>query len=349
MGGPSGRGACGEAAALARHIHDFVWDWVPSHLSPSPNTAQSYKTALTLYVLWLEEAGVTADGLRASDFGAKRIEEWLVWLAEKRGNSPQTCNARLSAMRSFARCVSTHDRTFQGLAFEAAAVPQRKAPKARVTGLKEEAVSAILSAPDQATRYGRRDAALMVTLYATACRIGELLAMRVSHPRLDGRHPHASVVGKGGKARVVFLPDGAVDHMRAYLREFHGDRPDPEAFVFYSRNHPPGQRRLSQDAVSKMLRKHAANAHGRCADVPLDVTAHRFRHARATHWLEGGMNVAQISMLLGHSTIQTTMAYLDVTLAAEEQAMQALVRSPQEKRWKGADTRLTVACGLEGP
>jgi hypothetical protein len=43
------------------------------------------------------------------------------------------------------------------------------------------------------------------------------------------------------------------------------------------------------------------------------------------------------------------MAYLDVTLAAEEQAMQALVRSPQEKRWKGADTRLTVACGLEGP
>ena len=119
--------------------------------------------------------------------------------------------------------------------------------------------------------------------------------------------------------------------------------------MFYSRNHPPGLRQLSQDAVSKMLRKHAAKARDRCPHVPLDVTAHRFRHARATHWLEGGMNVAQISLLLGHSTIQTTMAYLDVTVAAEEQAMQTLVRAPQEKRWKGANARLTVACGLERP
>lgn len=349
MGGSTCREARGEAAALARHIHDFVWDWVPSHLSPSPNTAQSYRTAITLYVLWLEHMGVTADGLRASDFGARRIEEWLVWLAEERGNSPQTCNARLSAMRSFARYVSTHDSTFRSLAFEAAAVPQRKAPKTKVRGLTEEAVSALLSAPDQATRCGRRDATLMVTLYATACRIGELLAMRVSHLHLDVRHPHASVLGKGGKARIVYLPDGAVDHMRAYLREFHGERSDPEAFVFYSRNHPPGLRMLSQDAVSKMLRKHAEKAHERCAEVPLGVTAHRFRHARATHWLEGGMNVAQVSMLLGHSTIQTTMAYLDVTIDAEERALQALVRAPQEKRWKGGNAKLTVACGLEEP
>ena len=335
-----------EGAALARLVHDFIWDYVPSHLSPSEHTQRSYKTALTLYVGWLGSVGVTPDTLSASDFGAERIEGWLSSLSVERANLPQTCNARLSAIRMFARYASRRDRAFANLEFEAMAVPLRKAPKAKVEGMSEDAVSAITHAPNQLDRYGRRDTALMVALYATACRIGELLSMQVSQLHLDDAHPHAIVVGKGGKSRCVYLPDRAVEHMRAYLGEFHEKIHDPNSYVFYSRNHPAGTRPLSQDAARKMLRKHARSARKLCPDVPIDVTPHRFRHARATHWLEQGIALAQVSLLLGHASIETTMAYLDITLDAEAEAMQSLAGAPEPKRWKDNEAAILAFCGL---
>ena len=56
----------------------------------------------------------------------------------------------------------------------------------------------------------------------------------------------------------------------------------------------------------------------------MNLHAHQFRHAKASHWLEDGMNIVQISFLLGHSSIKTTMVYLDVTTEAELKAMATL-------------------------
>ena len=59
-------------------------------------------------------------------------------------------------------------------------------------------------------------------------------------------------------------------------------------------------------------------------DVPLDLHAHQFRHAKASHWLEDGMNIVQISFLLGHEQLQTTMVYLDITTEEEAKALATL-------------------------
>ena len=185
-----------EALAIARHVHDFVWDWIPSHLTPSAETARSYRTSITLYVTWLSDReGVTPSTLSASDLSTERVEGWLSWLATERGNSPQTCNVRLSALRTFACYVSRHDATLASVEAQVASVPFRKAPKTKVGGMSEAAVSAVLKAPGQSSRAGRRVTALMVTLYSTACRVGELLPMRKSDVFLDGTHPHAVVRG----------------------------------------------------------------------------------------------------------------------------------------------------------
>ena len=346
MSGRRGTAGTAEGMALARHVHDFVWDWVPNQLTPSEHTRKSYRIAMALYVGWLEEAGVGPSELSAADFEAGSIERWLSWLADSRGNSPRTCNVRLAVMRTFCRYVSRHDPTFGHPEGAAASVPARKVSRRKVRGMSVAAVEAIAHVPDQSSRCGRRDLTIIVALYATACRIGELLSMRVSQLRLDDPHPHAIVVGKGAKARVVYLPARAVDHIRAYLEEFHGAGRDPEAYLFYSRNHPAGKAPLSRDAVAKMLRKHASVAHASCADVPTDVTPHRFRHARATHWLEQGMGIEQVSMLLGHAGLQVTMEYLDITVAMESEAIKCLVPSSEPKRWKGSGATLLEYCGL---
>ena len=336
-----------EGVSIARHVHDFLCSYAPTHLTSSAHTLRGYRTALSLYMEWLDGLGVTPPTLSADDFSQARIESWLAWLADARGCSPQTCNVRLASLRVFLTYASRHDVALAHLEGEASRVPKRRAPKRHVEGLTRDAVRALMAQPDQSTRMGRRDLSLMVFLYATGARIGEALGMRVSQLELDGPNPHALVNGKGNKQRVLHLPGRAVEHMGSYLAEFHGEEPIPESYVFFSRNGGPTSP-LSQDAVSKMLRKHAASAHESCAEVPLGLHAHQLRHARASHWLEDGMNVVQVSFLLGHASVTTTMAYLDVTLDSKAAAMDGVGVSPQEKRWKLKGETLREFCGLGG-
>ena len=190
---------------------------------------------------------MTPSTLSASDLSTERVEGWLSWLATERGNSPQTRDVRLSALRTFASYVSRHDATLASVEAQVASVPFRKAPKTKVGGMSEAAVSAILKAPGQSSRAGRRDTALMVTPYSTACRVGELLPMRKSDVFLDGTHPHAVVRGKGGKVRVAYLTEATVRHLRSHIDEFC--RFEGDGHLFWSRNHPPGERPLSRRRV----------------------------------------------------------------------------------------------------
>ena len=338
-----------EPALVARLIHDFCWDWAPNHLTTSAHTLRNYRTAPALFLTWLEdEGGVTPSTLRAPCFSAANVESWLEWLSRERGNTPQTCNVRLSSLRAFCRYASRHEASLATLEAEVSAVPKRKAPKARVRGLTRDAVRALSHAPGTSTRQGVRDTTLIVTLYATACRVGELLSMRISQLHLDDASPYALVAGKGGKSRVVYLPDKAVAHLRAYLSEFHGPEPAPDSYVFWSRNHEPGTRPLTSDAVGKMLKRRAAEARASCKDVPEGLHAHQLRHARSSHWLEDGMSLAQVSLLLGHESVETTMSYLDVTIDAKSDAMSKVTGAPDApRRWKSDSARgLLVACGL---
>lgn len=81
---------------------------------------------------------------------------------------------------------------------------------------------------------------------------------------------------------------------------------------------------MSAENVNKMLKRYVSIVHKMCKEVPLDLHVRQFRHAKASHWLENGMNIAQVSYLLGHKCIQTMMIYLDITTEQEENALKLL-------------------------
>jgi len=215
--------------------------------------------------------------------------------------------------------------------------------------MSKDAVRALMAAPDTSTTAGRRDLALIVTMYSTAARIDEILSMKVGQLHLDARNPNVNIIGKGNKVRTLYLLPKAVAHLKSYLKEFHWAVPAPDAYVFYSRNAGP-RGKMSQMAVSKRLKLHAETAHKSCAQVPLDFHAHQLRHAKSSHWLEDGMNIVQISLLLGHEQLQTTMVYLDVTI---EQKAKALATIEDEnsrnapKKWRNNKASLANFCGVK--
>jgi len=338
-----------ESIAIAKHINVFLSVYVPSQKSRSEHTLKSYEYALSLYISFLEtKKKVSPEMLCSVHFERPVIEEWLKWLADMRGCSPGTCNNRLASLRVFLKYIGERDVSLLYLYQVASGIQRRKEVRRKIRGMSKDAVQALLAAPDVSTTAGRRDLALMVTIYSTAARIDEVLSMKIGQLHLAAKKPHVSVIGKGNKIRTLYLLPKAVAHISRYVKEHHGDTPDENAYVFYSRNTGP-YGKLSQTAVSKRLKQQAAIARQSCRSVPQDLHAHQLRHAKASHWLEDGMNIVQISFLLGHEQVETTMVYLDVTT---EQEMKALATLEDEndrklpKKWKSDSSALAKYCGI---
>lgn len=339
-----------EAIETARHIHIFLREYAPAHLTSSQHTLKSYQTALFLFMTFLEcEKGIQNISLKPDCFSRINIEQWIGWLMDTRDCTSDTANNRLSSLRAFLKYLGSRDPSYLYLYQEALAIPRKKGIRKKVCGLSREAVQALLKAPDISTKTGRRDLAFMILLYSTAARIDEILDMKVGQLHLAGKKPYTNVVGKGNKIRTLYLLPKTVAHVEKYLYEFHGESPEPKAYLFYSRN-TGIYGKMSQPAVDKFLKKYARKCYGTCPDIPLNLHAHMFRHAKASHWLEDGMNIVQISFLLGHENLQTTMVYLDISTEDMSEALATLEEEKDRKvipKWKNADGSLVDFCMLK--
>jgi site-specific recombinase XerD len=342
--------ATSESVMIARHINGFLNEYVPSQKSRSSHTLKSYRYALALYIGFLDkEKQIGAESLCGRCFESAVIEEWLKWLMEKRGCSPETSNNRLASLRVFLKYLGSREISLLYLYENATRIPRKRQVRRKVKGMSKKAVKVLLKVPDLSTKAGRRDLTLMITIYSTAVRIDEILSLKIEQLHLDTEKPSVTVIGKASKIRTLYLLPRAVSHLKKYLKEFHGDTPDPKAYVFYSRN-TGLYGKMSQTAVNKQLKKHAKAAFKMCDEVPLDLHAHQLRHARASHWLEDGMNIVQISFLLGHEQLQTTMVYLDITLEQELKALQTLEDENDKKvskKWKNVKGGLAEFCGVK--
>jgi len=339
--------ASDESVAIARHISTFLNVYVPSQKTKSSHTLRSYQYALSLYLGFLEtQKKVISEDLRAECFCMDYIEDWLLWIMEQRGCSPSTCNNRLASLRVFLKYLGKKDVSFLYLSQAASQIPRKKQRRKKVTGMSKKAVQTLLTVPNLATKTGKRDLALMIIIYSTAARLDEVLSLEMKHLHLEAEKPYITVIGKGDKIRTLYLTPKAVAHLEKYIADQHGSFSNPDALVFYSRNIGPFGK-MSQTAVSKRLAIHAAAAHKICKEVPIGLHAHQLRHA--SHWLEDGMNIVQISFLLGHEQLNTTMVYLDITSEQEAKALATLEDENDKvvsKKWKSQGASLSDFCGV---
>lgn len=295
-----------------------------------------------------QEKKIDETNFCAECFKKEYIEDWLEWIVKQRHCSDATRNNRLASIRAFLKFLAEKDVKYLYLQQSASQIKRKKTVKKKVHGLSRSAVKTIMNQPDQQSRTGRRDLTLLILLYNTAVRLDEILSLKLKDIHLAAEKPYITVTGKGSKLRTLYLFPKTVDHLKKYLAEFHGALSTDDAYLFYSRNTGINGK-MTQTAINKRLKLYAAEAHKNCPDVPLDFHAHQLRHARASHWLEDGMNIVQISFLLGHEQLQTTMVYLDITTEQELAALDTLKDESDrcvKKKWK-TGVGLSVFCGLK--
>jgi integrase/recombinase XerD len=141
-----------------------------------------------------------------------------------------------------------------------------------------------------------RDRALVKVLYSTAARISEVVALNRNNVG-DGRARYAAITGKGGKSRTIHIRDYAQKTIAIYLAERRDS--NPALFVAHSRN--AKNARLSVTSAHNIIKKAV-----RALNLDPSISAHDFRHYRATQLLREGMPLEVVQEFLGHSDISTT-------------------------------------------
>jgi len=160
-------------------LQGFFVEHLLAHKHVSPRTVSSYRDTFRMLLQFVRDRTHTEpSSLRVGALDAPIILSFLDHLEFTRHNSARSRNVRLAAIRSFFRWVALCDPELAGLATRVLAIPAKRTDRRLVQSLSRAEVDAVLAAPDRSQWLGRRDHALLLTLYNTGARVSEITALQ---------------------------------------------------------------------------------------------------------------------------------------------------------------------------
>jgi integrase/recombinase XerC len=235
----------------------------------------------------------------------RSIRAYLASLAAKKA-SKKTILRRLSSLRSFFKFL-IKERILEHNPLDEIDSP--KLEKKIPVPITYEMVERLFAQPDITSYLGFRDRCIMELFYSSGLRISELA--QLNRKDFDQNNLRLKVFGKGKKQRVVPITKTAAKWMQEYLNhsERHCDinghkaQVDEEA-IFLNK----WGARLTVRSIDRNFEEYL-----KASGLAFNITPHTIRHTIATHWLEKGMDLKTIQVLLGHSCLATTTIYTQVS------------------------------------
>jgi site-specific recombinase XerD len=264
-----------------------------------------------------ETTGIEPSALCVADLDAPTLLAFLDHLEHQRGNAIRSRNIRLSALRTFFRFVALRDPESIEVVTRVLAIPNKREDKKLVGHLTRPEIDALIAAPDRSSWIGRRDHALLLTMYNSGARVSEITALKCEQVSF-GATTFLELHGKGRKERTIPLWSQTRGVLQAWFRELGGER-GQMAFP-NARGRP-----LARHSVNYLIHKAVEGAATSCPSLlARPITPHLIRHTTATHLLQAGIDIATIALWLGHESMETTHVYIEADLATKEQALQKL-------------------------
>lgn len=319
-------------------LQRYFTDYLIAQRRLSPQTLASYRDTFRLLLQFVHsELKIEPARLTVEQLDAEIVLRFLDSLEVRRKNSIVSRNLRLTAIRSFFRMAALHSPECAGPATRVLSIPMKRTATRLLEYVSRVEMDAILNSIDRKQWCGRRDYALLLTMYNSGARVSELCTLRTDQIGLD-KNSFVHLHGKGRKERAVPLwPSTA-----RVLKEWHRENNCGIAF--------PGIRgqQLSRFAVRLLLQKAVAVASERCSSLKKKrVSPHTIRHGTAMALLDAGVDITVIALWLGHESIETTNGYLHTSLALKEKALSKVTPSGSTfKRFQPNDNLLAFLASL---
>jgi len=317
------------ALSIARFVQRFFQNYLAAQRGLSPNTILSYRDSLKLFLLFVSQrVEKTVDKLTLEDFDENLAVAFLDDLEKSRGNSIQTRNNRLQALRSFFRYVATQEPTFLESCRQICTIPNKRTEHTTVEYLEDKEVTAVLDSVDLDSPNGLRDYALLMFLYNTGARVQEVVDLEIHDLRLETPY-QVKLTGKGRKQRACPLWPETVTAVQNYLNNRQPDASEVSS-VFLNANAKP----ITRFGIRYIVRRCAATASQVCSSMKSKkISPHTFRHTTAMHMLQSGNDISTIKAWLGHADINTTHGYVEIDMNMKRKALEAC-QAPKVKTAK---------------
>lgn len=306
---------------MAMLLKDFFETYLPKERGVSNHTIRSYSaTFQSLYAFFKDNKGIRANKLFVKDLSRRSINDYLNWLEMEKGNKVSTRNSRLASVKAF--CHYAQYKDFKNLARwqDILSIKSKKADMPYMSFLTQEGMKTLLSEVPTDTIQGRRHLAILAFLYDTGARANELISFSAHNLNLTKPY-HVILSGKGRKKRIVPIHEKLVLILKAYMKdaniELNNISKQPLFVNAYGR-------KLTSAGLTHIIMMYADKVRENFpALMPERLSPHSFRHSKATHLLQAGMNIIYVRDFLGHSSVKTTETYVRMDSEQKRKALEA--------------------------
>jgi len=243
----------------------------------SPKTIRTFRSILESFLEYLGDKHVL-------DISSWDVDGFLASL-RRRGYKEGSIYTAAVAVKRFLEYIGCQ-RGLEGFEY-----PRR--PKDLPRFLEPDDVRALIEAADNL-----RDKLIVLLLYTTGMRVGELVKVKVDD--IDLEDMSIRIRGKGAKERVVFFNFETREVLEEYIKRNGLSDGD---YLFPGRGSP----HIHYVTVERVLKRLAKKA-----GIRKKVTPHILRHSFATFALSRGMDIREIQELLGHASLKATQVYTHV-------------------------------------
>lgn len=283
-------------------------------------TVRNYQHYLNVLVEYFTSKGIEKPQI--NDLSLDEVRQFRLYISRLPGTVGEmksvTQGYYIIAIRSFLKWCVKND--IKCLAPEKLEVP--KVTEHSLKFLDEDQMNRLLNQPTLSTKTGLRDKAILELLFSTGLRVSELVKLNREQINLKTRE--FGVVGKGGKARVVFISKQSAEFVARYLRS-RTDKLKPLFIRIGGKKEIEStdeEMRLTVRSVQRLVKHYVI-----LAKIPVNATPHTLRHSMATDLLKAGADIRSVQEILGHRNIATTQIYTHIT--------DARLREIHEKFHKG--------------
>ncbi len=326
---------------LAPYLQTFFIEFLIRQKKVRAQTIAAYRDTFRLLLRFiLETKGREPHKLSLADLNVSVILAFLDHLETQRHNTIRSRNTRLAAIRTFFRFVVLREPQCAQWVAQIMAIPVKRQVRNLVGYLTRKEMEVLIDTPNQASWLGRRNYALLLTLYNTGARVSEMISLHQSQVSI-GVHSFVHLHGKGRKERSIPLWKNTAQVLSSWMSE-NVSQNDPLLF--------PNARgiQLTRQGVNYILRKIVQQAAENYPSLlRKHISPHILRHTTAMHLLQAGVDPTVIALWLGHENLQTTHIYVEADLQMKENALSRLAPiDTNTQRYKADDSLMSFLSSL---
>lgn len=280
------------------NLVDGFISYIEAERRYSPLTVRNYRRDIADF---LEFIGVDKESFDPNAIARADVEEWIIYLFEKRKLKAQSVNRSVATLRSFWKWMLGHGHANRDIV---SIISQAKTPSRLPVFVSEsrmEDVVALLRDDIATDDFERlRDAVIVLLFYTAGLRLAELANLKIGDISADYRT--IRILGKGEKERIVPLIGRMGEILKKYFSQFSSQNiciGQKKALILSKKGEPISVRTI-QRIVDRKLKG---------AGIQGKTSPHTLRHTFATHLLNEGADLREIQELLGHSSLKATQVY----------------------------------------